>query len=96
MVRGKSYPACVRLCAIAADRWDEIVAAYPQTNLLRVPRWKFLSLVYSWCIERVEPDKLDEWLQDLNDLLPWQDSTSDAAADLESASFMAMMQNGGG
>jgi hypothetical protein len=51
-------------------------------------------LVYSWAIERVEHDKLDEWLSDLGDLLPWQDSTSEAAVDMESESFMSMMAKG--
>lgn len=90
MVRGKSYCATVRLCHIAADRWPELVASYYQTNLLREPLWKFSSLVYAWCIERVDPDKLDEWLTDLNDLLEWQSADSAAAEELESASFFAM------
>jgi len=47
-------------------------------------------LVYAWCVERVPPDKLDEWHADLVDLLPWQDSSSAAAEELESASFFAM------
>lgn len=53
-----------------------------------------MNFVYSWCIERVEHDKLDEWLTDLNDLLPWQDSTSEAAVNLESESFFAMQSKG--
>lgn len=52
-------------------------------------------MVYSWAIERVAPDKLDEWLSELADLLPWQDSTSEAAANLESESFLAMQAKGG-
>jgi hypothetical protein len=91
VVRGKSYGATVRLCQLAADRWPEIVSTYYLTNLLREPLWKFVSLVYAWCIERVDPDKLDEWIYDLNDLLEWQDADSAAAEELESASFMAMM-----
>lgn len=56
----------------------------------------YLNLVYSWCIERVEHDKLDDWLNELNDLLPWQDSNSEAAVNLESESFLAMQAKGGG
>lgn len=90
------YPRAVRLCTIASERWPEISAAYYQIdNLFRVPRWKFLSLVYAWCIERVEHDKLDEWITDLDDLLPWQDSTSAAATNLESESFFAMQSRNG-
>lgn len=51
-------------------------------------------MVYAWAIERVEPDKFDEWLTELHDLLPWQDSTSEAAAEMESESFMDMMAKG--
>jgi hypothetical protein len=65
------------------------------TDLLRLRPHKFLSLVYAWAIERVDPDKLDDWLLELNDLLPWQDAQSQAAADLESASFFAMQGKGG-
>jgi hypothetical protein len=96
VVRGKSYSATVRLCQIAADRWPEIVATYYQTTLLREPLWKFIALVYSWCIERVDPEKLDEWLVDLNDLLEWQSADSEAAEELESQSFFAMQQKSQG
>lgn len=64
-------------------------------NLLALPGWKQMSMVYSWAIQLVEPDKLSEWIADLDDLLPWQDSTSEAAADIESASFFAMQAKGG-
>lgn len=90
------YPVVVRLCAIAAERWREIAAAYYQTNLVRERPHQFLNLVYSWCIERIEHDKLDDWLNELHDLLPWQDSTSEAAVNLESESFLAMQAKGGG
>ena len=72
------YGAAVRLCGIAADRWEEIDAAYYQINLLRVPPYRFVGLVYAWAIERVQHDKMDQWLADLNDLLPWQDGESEA------------------
>lgn len=53
-------------------------------------------MVYSWCIERIEHDKLDDWLAELHDLLPWQDVNSEAAVNLESESFFAMQAKGGG
>lgn len=55
---------------------------------------RLLNMVYSWAIERVPSDKLDDWLQDLSDLLPWQDADSEAAANMESESFMSMMAKG--
>lgn len=88
------YAAAVRLCTIAADRWAELDAAYPNVNLVRLRPHRFANFVYAWCIERVDPDGLDDWKAELLDLLPWQDSQSEAAANLESDSFMAMMAKG--
>lgn len=88
------YPAVVRLCALASERWAELDAAYYQINLLRLPPYRYANMVYAWAVERVPHDKLDDWLTDLHDLLPWQDSQSEAAANLESESFMNMMSKG--
>jgi hypothetical protein len=54
----------------------------------------FANFVYAWCIERVPSDELDDWKAELVDLLPWQDSASEAAVELESESFMNMMAKG--
>jgi len=56
-----------------------------------------LNYVYTWAIERVPHDKIEEWLQELEDLLPWEDVDGEAAAEIEGASFMAMQakSNGG-
>lgn len=51
----------------------------------------YLNLVYAWCIERVAHDELENWLAELADLLPWQDASTLAAEEAESASFMRMM-----
>lgn len=89
------YGAIVRLCGIAAERWGDITATHLSSgSLLRMPLWKFIAVVYSWCVERVPQDKLEEWLVELNDLLPWQDVDSEAAAELESASFFGMQSKG--
>lgn len=90
------YPVVVRLCDLAAQRWSELDAAYYQISLIRQKPHRYLNLVYAWAIERVPPDDLEEWLTDLADLLPWQDSSSAAATDLESKSFMAMQAKGSG
>jgi len=86
------YPVAVRLCIILSERWPEIEAAYHASPrpLLRLSPPSILNYVYTWCIERVPHDDLDQWLEDLVDLLPWQDSTSAAAEAVESASFFAM------
>ena len=92
------YPVAVRLCVIASERFGELDAHYHAlpTPLLRLPPHRYLNMVYSWVIERVPHDKLEDWLRDLEDLLPWQDTSSEAAADIESESFMAMAAKGGG
>jgi len=61
-----------------------------------MPPHRYLNMVYSWCVERVASDKLDDWLTELNDLLPWQDIDSEAAVNLESESFFAAQAKGGG
>lgn len=85
------YRRVVRLCWIVGGRWSEIVAAYYQINLLRQPMHKFIALVHAWALERVPHDKMDEWITEMEDLLPWEDVASEAAAEIESASFMAAM-----
>lgn len=86
----------VRLCSLAASRWAEIDAYYhaSPTPLLRMKPHRFLNMVYAWAIERVPSDKRDDFEMDLVDLLPWQDVESEAAADMESQSFMNMMAKG--
>lgn len=84
------YPAAVRLCEYAVACWPQLDAAYYQTNLLKRSPHSLLNLVYSWVVERIPHDKYDEWHQELVDLLPWQSADSEAAVELESASFMAM------
>lgn len=53
-------------------------------------------MIYAWCLERIDPEHLDEWKTELVDLLPWQSVKSQAAVDLESESFFAMQNAGGG
>jgi hypothetical protein len=64
--------------------------------LLRLRPHRFANLVYAWCLERVSSDTLEQWLLDLEDLLPWQDATSSAAMAAESDSFLARQAKGGG
>lgn len=85
------YQVAVRLCGLAADRWPQIDAAYYQINLLRLKPHRFANLVYAWAVERVAHDDLADWENDLIELLPWQDADSEAGAELESDSFMSMM-----
>lgn len=89
------YQSVHRLCEYTVVLWPRLVAAYYQTNLLKRRPHDLLNLVYSWIVEHLPHDKYDEWHEELNDLLPWQDADSEAAAELESASFMAMAGKSG-
>lgn len=89
------YPVVVRLCALASLQWAQIDAAYYQINLVRQPPYRFANLVYAWAVERVPSDDQETWHQELTELLPWQDITSEAAIEAESDSFMAMMTKQG-
>lgn len=86
----------MRLCSLGATYWPQISAYYhaSRTPLLRMPSHEYLNMVYSWLIERVPHDKLDDWLTELHDLLPWQDADSEAAIEMESEAFMKMMSKG--
>lgn len=84
----------VRLHWYAERLWPQIDAAYPTLNppLLKQKPHRFLNFVYAWCVERfTKQEDLDEWKTELVDMLPWQDSMSLAAEEMESDSFMSMM-----
>lgn len=87
----------VKLCFLGAERWDQIDAHYHASPvpLLRMAPHRYLNMVYSWAIERINPEKLDEWRDELHELLPWQDINSEAAINIESDSFFAMQAKGG-
>lgn len=88
------YQSALRLCVIAAERWAEVEAEYYQINLLRQKPHRFANLVYAWAVSRIDPEKLDEFHEELVDLLPWQDVESEAAEQLESNSFFDMQAKG--
>lgn len=61
---------------------------------MKMPPHRLANMVYSWVLERLPHDQIEDWKQELVDLLPWQDTASEAAVDLESESFMNMMAKG--
>lgn len=92
----------MRLCSLASHYWPQLDAAYynivddrGRRGLLRQHPARFVSLVYAWAVERVDPEGLEDWEFGLVDLLPWQDSQSEAAAQMESDTFMANRGRGG-
>lgn len=69
---GPPYRVVLRLCAIAADRWAEVDAAYPSIDLIRLPIDRFCNFVYTWCIKYVDPKAFEEWKMALTAPLPWE------------------------
>lgn len=89
------YRAALRLWTIAGERWAEIDAAYYQVDILTFTIDRLLNCVYAWCIERVDPEKREEWIVALDNPLPGEsvrEHVSEAAAEMEGSMFMAAMQ----
>lgn len=85
----------MRLFGLASEYWPQLEAAYYQIDLLRQRPNRLLNLVYAWAIERLASDKLEQWIADLYEILPWQDIESETAINLESESFFAAQAKGG-
>jgi hypothetical protein len=89
------YRTALRLYAIAVERWAEIDATYYQADIIGFRIDRFLNCVYAWCVERINPDKREEWEAQLNAPLPGEDTrvvvASEADIEREGAMFMAAM-----
>ena len=88
---GTPYQAVYRLYAIASERWAEIDAAYASIDLIRQPVHRFVNLTYAWCLTRIEPEKLEEWMFMLNSPFPGEKVVSDQMLEDEGAAFLALM-----
>lgn len=92
---GPPFPTALRLYVIAAERWPEIDSAYASIDLIRYPPHRFMNLVYGWCVQRIDPEKREEWESMLADPLPNQVTEKSAPtpfqAEDEGASFMATL-----
>lgn len=92
---GSPYQAVLRLYAIAGERWPELDASYPAVDLLKLPIHQFLNYVYAWCVERLDPEKREEWEMGLADPLPGREP-SPAQIEREGEDFMNFMSTMGG
>lgn len=53
---------------------------------------RFLNAIYTWAIERIPADKMEQWLFQLKQPLPGRESKqTDLTIEDEGASFMAAM-----
>ena len=86
------YRVVLRLYAIAASRWAEVEARYYQVDLLDLSVRKFLNLVFAWCVEGRDPEKIEEWLYLLEQPLPGEEKkVSDSDLEADAKSFMDLM-----
>lgn len=86
------YPAALRLYAIAEQRWAEVDAAYYQVNILGFRPSRFLNCVYTWCLERIPPDKREQWEMMLEAPLPGKEKVvTERQLELESEGFMGLL-----
>lgn len=89
------YQVALRLYAVAAERWAEVDAAYYMVDLIRVAPHRFLNFVYAWCVERIDPEKREDWERMLEAPLPGMEKAkpTEVMIEAEGASFMALMQS---
>lgn len=87
------YQVVLRLYYIASEHWPVIDAHYASVDLIRLPAHRFLNCVYAWCLDRVPPDKAEEWIIMLNEPLQGRakKEPSDMEAQIEGESFMNFM-----
>lgn len=87
------YQVVARLFAIADDYWPHLEARYYQINLVELPMYRFLNLVYAWAYERVETEKIEQFEYELMEPLPGREREIDErTAEIEGAGFMEAMQ----
>ena len=87
------YHVALRLYYIASEHWPLIDASYPSVDLIRFPAHRFLNFVYAWAIERIPPDKIEEWMHMLNQPLSGREAKpTEDELEADGASFMAAMQ----
>jgi hypothetical protein len=79
------YPVTVRLTLIAGERWPEIdgETALKGVDLTRIPLDRYLNAIYVWCLERIEPDKRDQWLFQLAQPIPGREVPVDVEAEMD-------------
>lgn len=87
------YQAVYRLYFIADERWPEIDAAYAQVDLVTLPVDRFLNCIYTWCVERIEPDKRVDWDMQLVAPLEGEETRppTEAQIEAEGQDFMAVL-----
>ena len=57
-----------------------------------------MNFIYTWCLDRVDPEKREEWEMQLDLPLPGEEDRepSEAVLEMEGQNFMAAMMQAGG
>ena len=59
---------------------------------MRLPPHRFLNIIYTWSISRIDPERREEWEAMLNDPLPGEEAKpSDTDLEMDGDSFMSAM-----
>lgn len=92
-VVGKPYEVTIRLYSLVSYRWRAFDGWCIQHRIdpLELSPRRFCNLIYFWCIERVQPDKLEEFEMMLTQPLPGRERRSEQLAEEDGQMFMALM-----
>lgn len=60
---------------------------------MTMPPHRFMNMVFAWCVERIEPDKREQWEMMLTEPLPGMEAApaTPFQAEQEGADFMAAL-----
>ena len=72
------YQTAARLSATAASNWQGIDGTYSGkgVDILKLPLSRFLSVVFTWCVERLTEEDRMRWLAELEAPLPEQENSA--------------------
>lgn len=86
------YQVVLRIFGIAEARWAEIDAEYATVDLIRFPLHRFLNCVFTWALNRVPPDKVEQFMFELEKPIPGRERVvSQDQIEEEGQLFMALM-----
>jgi hypothetical protein len=86
------YQVALRLYFIASEHWAVIDGENPGIDLIKLPAYRFLNFIYAWSLNRIEPDRREEWIHMLNAPLSGSESEpSEYEVEAEGDMFMAAM-----
>lgn len=58
---------------------------------MKLPAYRMLNYVFLWCLERIEPDRREEWKMELESPLDPAAEPTEAEMEEDGAMFMAAL-----